>query len=66
MCQDYVLLLILIFSPLQNIYLVSFGTIAGHALCTGMAVLGGGYIAKRISIKHGKSIRMLFFFPSPL
>ncbi|UZJ54453.1 hypothetical protein CBS101457_003773 [Exobasidium rhododendri] len=48
----------------HNIYLVSFGTIAGHALCTAMAVLGGSYIAKRISIKHvtlgGATLFVLF------
>lgn len=36
----------------HNIALVSFGTIAGHAICTGMAVMGGRWIATRISVKH--------------
>ena len=36
----------------HNIALVSFGTIVGHALCTGMAVMGGRWIATRISVKH--------------
>ncbi|PWN34281.1 UPF0016-domain-containing protein, partial [Meira miltonrushii] len=36
----------------HNIALVSFGTIAGHAICTGLAVMGGRWIATRISVKH--------------
>jgi Ca2+/H+ antiporter, TMEM165/GDT1 family len=38
----------------QNIWVVAFGTIAGHSLCTGAAVLGGRYIATKISAKHGQ------------
>lgn len=39
----------------HNIWLVSFGTIVGHSLCTGLAVLGGSWLAARISVKHGES-----------
>lgn len=38
----------------QNIWLVSFGTILGHSMCTGLAVMGGALLAKKISVKHGE------------
>jgi putative Ca2+/H+ antiporter (TMEM165/GDT1 family) len=37
----------------QNVYIVTIGTIIGHALCTGVAVLGGRWLSTKISIKHG-------------
>ncbi|CDU22331.1 uncharacterized protein SPSC_00961 [Sporisorium scitamineum] len=36
----------------HNVTLVCVGTIAGHACCTGLAVLGGSWLATRISVKH--------------
>ncbi|KAH9911572.1 uncharacterized protein BXZ73DRAFT_56872 [Epithele typhae] len=37
----------------DNVFLVSIGTVAGHACCTALAVMGGRYIAStRISVKH--------------
>lgn len=48
----------------HNIWLVAFGTIAGHFLCTGMAVIGGRWIATRISVKHvtlGGAIMFILF-----
>ncbi|CAO1638683.1 unnamed protein product [Sympodiomycopsis kandeliae] len=48
----------------HNIWLVSFGTIVGHSLCTGLAVLGGSWLANKISVKHvtlGGSILFLLF-----
>ncbi|CAD6893119.1 unnamed protein product [Tilletia controversa] len=36
----------------HNVVLVSFGTIAGHACCTTLAILSGSWLASRISIKH--------------
>lgn len=36
----------------HNVTLVCVGTIAGHACCTGLAVLGGSWLASRISVKH--------------
>ncbi|PWN88679.1 UPF0016-domain-containing protein [Acaromyces ingoldii] len=48
----------------HDIFLVSFGTIAGHALCTSLAVLGGRWLASRISVKHvtlGGAILFLLF-----
>ncbi|CBQ69243.1 conserved hypothetical protein [Sporisorium reilianum SRZ2] len=36
----------------HNVALVCVGTIAGHACCTGLAVLGGSWLASRISVKH--------------
>jgi Ca2+/H+ antiporter, TMEM165/GDT1 family len=35
---------------------VTLGAILGHALCTGLAVLGGRMIAQKISVKTGTSI----------
>lgn len=48
----------------HNIWLVAFGTIAGHFLCTGMAVIGGRWIATRISVKHvtlGGAVMFILF-----
>lgn len=48
----------------HNIWLVSFGTILGHSICTGLAVLGGSWLAARISVKHvtlGGSVLFLLF-----
>lgn len=36
----------------HNVTLVCVGTIAGHACCTGVAVVGGSWLATRISVKH--------------
>ncbi|KAK0551130.1 GCR1-dependent translation factor 1 [Tilletia horrida] len=48
----------------HNVVLVSFGTIAGHACCTTLAVLSGSWLASRISIKHitliGAALFLLF------
>ncbi|KAL9940992.1 hypothetical protein V8E36_000480 [Tilletia maclaganii] len=48
----------------HNVVLVSFGTIAGHACCTTLAVLSGSWLATRISIKHitliGAALFLLF------
>ncbi|KAJ1656436.1 GCR1-dependent translation factor 1 [Dispira simplex] len=35
----------------QDIFWVSLGTILGHALCTGLAVLGGHFLATQISVR---------------
>lgn len=35
---------------------MTLGAILGHALCTGLAVLGGRMIAQKISVKTGTSI----------
>ncbi|RUS13783.1 hypothetical protein BC937DRAFT_94786 [Endogone sp. FLAS-F59071] len=35
----------------NNVYSVTLGTIVGHSLCTGVAVLGGRYLASKISVK---------------
>jgi putative Ca2+/H+ antiporter (TMEM165/GDT1 family) len=34
-------------------WVVAFGTILGHSICTLAAVLGGRYISTKISVKHG-------------
>jgi hypothetical protein len=35
----------------EDVYGVCVGGILGHALCTGLAVLGGRFIATRISVR---------------
>jgi len=36
----------------HNVYLVAIGTILGHTVCTGLAVIGGRYISTKISAKR--------------
>lgn len=38
---------------LQNVVGVTIGGTLGHALCTGLAVIGGRLIAQRISVRTG-------------
>ena len=38
---------------LQNVVGVTVGGTLGHALCTGLAVIGGRLIAQRISVRTG-------------
>lgn len=38
----------------QDVYGVTIGGVLGHALCTGLAVLGGRFIAQKISVRTGK------------
>ena len=40
---------------LQNVVGVTIGGTLGHALCTGLAVIGGRLIAQRISVRTGTS-----------
>ena len=40
----------------QDYWLVTLGAIAGHACCTGMAVIGGAALAGRVSMRVGKLI----------
>ena len=51
-------------TELQNVYLVSLGTIVGHACCTALAVIGGRYVSTKISVKHG-TFSFLFAFWHP-
>ncbi|PPQ92151.1 hypothetical protein CVT25_008776 [Psilocybe cyanescens] len=37
----------------HNVYVVTFGTVLGHACCTALAVVGGRYVSTKISVKHG-------------
>lgn len=41
---------------LQDIYGVMVGGVLGHSLCTGLAVLGGRFVAQRISVRTGKHL----------
>ena len=37
----------------QNVYLVTLGTVVGHSCCTALAVIGGRYVSTKISVKQG-------------
>lgn len=43
----------------QNVYLVTLGTVVGHSCCTALAVIGGRYISTKISVKHGACARFI-------
>lgn len=43
----------IILAARENVYGVVLGGISGHALCTGIAVIGGKLIATRISVRTG-------------
>ncbi|OAV93571.1 hypothetical protein PTTG_03669 [Puccinia triticina 1-1 BBBD Race 1] len=48
----------------HNVYIVSLGTALGHALCTFFAVMGGRWLATKISVKYvtlGGAILFLIF-----
>jgi len=36
----------------HNVYLVTLGTVIGHACCTALAVIGGRWISNKISVKR--------------
>ena len=44
----------LILAARENVYAVTLGALLGHFLCTGLAVVGGRFIAQMISVKTGK------------
>ena len=41
----------IVFAARENIWAVVIAGILGHALCTGLAVIGGRLIAQRISVR---------------
>ena len=45
---------LLFYLYLKDPFGVTLGGIIGHAICTGLAVLGGRLIAQRISVRTGK------------
>jgi len=40
----------------QDAYGVALGGVLGHSLCTGLAVIGGRFIAQKISVRTGEYI----------
>uniref|UniRef100_A0A9J2PAP0 GDT1 family protein n=1 Tax=Ascaris lumbricoides TaxID=6252 RepID=A0A9J2PAP0_ASCLU len=44
----------IILAARENVYGVVLGGIAGHALCTGIAVIGGKLVATQISVRTGR------------
>lgn len=44
----------LVLAARENVYAVTLGALLGHFLCTGLAVLGGRFVAQMISVKTGK------------
>ena len=49
---------------IQNVYLVTLGTVVGHGCCTALAVIGGRYVSTKISVKHvtfGGSVLFIIF-----
>jgi hypothetical protein len=44
------------FLTLQDVSGTILGGVIGHALCTGLAVMGGRFIAQKISIRTGKTL----------
>lgn len=45
----------LVLAARENVIAVTIGALLGHFLCTGLAVVGGRFIAQMISVKTGKS-----------
>lgn len=50
----------IILAARDNVYGVIVGGVLGHALCTGLAVIGGRMIAQRISVRTGREIFYTF------
>ena len=46
----------IILSARENLTGVILGGVIGHSICTGIGVIGGRFIAQKISVKTGTSI----------
>lgn len=44
----------IILAARENVYGVIIGGVIGHAICTGLAVIGGRMIAQKISVRTGE------------
>ncbi|KAH7103105.1 UPF0016-domain-containing protein [Auriculariales sp. MPI-PUGE-AT-0066] len=42
----------MVLAAAHNVYIISLGTILGHSICTGIAVIAGKWLASKISVKH--------------
>ncbi|PIO69820.1 hypothetical protein TELCIR_08347 [Teladorsagia circumcincta] len=51
----------IILAARENIVGVISGGILGHAICTGIAVIGGKLVAQRISVRTGELISVMLF-----
>ena len=47
----------------QDYWYVTVGAISGHAICTGIAVIGGRMLASSISVRNGESFLSFTFTP---
>lgn len=47
----------------QDYWYVTIGAISGHAICTGIAVIGGRMLASRISVRNGEFFLLSEFTP---
>lgn len=55
----------LVLAARENVIAVTVGALLGHFLCTGLAVLGGRWVAQMISVKTGKyDYATILFTPS--
>ena len=47
----------------QSVYLVTVGTVVGHACCTAGAVIAGRYISTKIDVKYGTEVSSILHVP---
>ena len=42
----------------SDFWAVTIGTVIAHGCCTALAVIGGRYLASKISVRHGISLQL--------